>query len=178
MFSIRVSVGFVLDMGRRTWYSHCARYRRNVDDNIWTSTWYSQIWQKFLLLSTEKPYGTFCSRSAAPPTLSASYVPPMTECMAESWQQGAVRNLWNNNMHQTRMLSSILAIQHLFFAMMLLVAFKDCDLGVPIQIRTNGSVFPLQRLQAQTKTFSALIHNLLYADDLVVVTVNVCSLWI
>ena len=39
-----------------------------------------------------------------------------------------------------------------FFSMMLLVAFKDCDLGVPMQFRTDGSVFNLRRLQARTKT--------------------------
>lgn len=89
-------------------------------------------------------------------------------------QQGAVRYLWNINMHQTRMLSSILAIQHLF---------------------CNDAAGSLQRLRpwsahsdshqwqciqfaetTGTKTFSALMHNLLYADDLV--TVNVCPLWI
>ena len=49
--------------------------------------------------------------------------------------------------------------------MMLLVAFKDCDLGVPIQFRTDGSVFNLRRLQARTKVFSAVMRDLLFADD-------------
>ena len=53
----------------------------------------------------------------------------------------------------------------IFFSMMLLIAFKDCDLGVPVQFRTDGNVFNLRRLQAHTKTFSAVIRDLLYADD-------------
>ena len=49
--------------------------------------------------------------------------------------------------------------------MKLLVAFKDCDLGVPIQIRTDGSIFNLRRLQVRTKVFSAVVRDLLFADD-------------
>ena len=55
----------------------------------------------------------------------------------------------------------------IFFAMMLLVAFKDCDLGVSMQFRTDGSVFNLRRLQARTRVFSVILRNLLYADDCV-----------
>ena len=39
----------------------------------------------------------------------------------------------------------------IFFSMMLLVAFSDCDLGVPVRFRTDGSIFNLRRLQARTK---------------------------
>ena len=53
----------------------------------------------------------------------------------------------------------------IFFSMMLLIAFKDCDLGVPIQFRTHSSVFNLRRFQALTKTSLAVIRDLLYADD-------------
>ena len=55
----------------------------------------------------------------------------------------------------------------IFFAMMLLVAFKDCDLGVSMQFRTDGSVFNLRRLQARTSVFSVILRDLLYADDCV-----------
>ena len=55
----------------------------------------------------------------------------------------------------------------IFFSMMLLVAFKDCDLGVSMQFRTDGSVFNLRRLQARTKVFSVILRDLLYADDCV-----------
>ena len=53
----------------------------------------------------------------------------------------------------------------IFFAMMLLVAFKNCDLGVPIQSWADGSVFNLWRLHVRTKTIPALVRYLLYADD-------------
>ena len=51
----------------------------------------------------------------------------------------------------------------IFFAMMLLVAFKNCDTGIPVQCRPDGSV--LRRLHARTKSLSAVIRDLLYADD-------------
>jgi len=53
----------------------------------------------------------------------------------------------------------------IFFSIMLLVAFKDCDAGIPIRFRTDGSLFNLRRLQARSKTFAAVVRNLLYADD-------------
>lgn len=43
----------------------------------------------------------------------------------------------------------------IFFSMMLSVAFKDCNMGIPIQFCTDGDVFNLRRLQARTKTHSA-----------------------
>ena len=55
----------------------------------------------------------------------------------------------------------------IFFSMMLLVAFRNSDLGVSMQFRTDGSVFNLRRLQARTKVFTALLRELLYADDCV-----------
>ena len=33
----------------------------------------------------------------------------------------------------------------IFFSMMLSIAFKDCNLGVPVQFRTDGNVFDLRR---------------------------------
>ena len=53
----------------------------------------------------------------------------------------------------------------LFFSVMLHDAFKDCDKGVMIKFRSDGSIFNLRRLQARTKTSSMLIRDLLYADD-------------
>ena len=52
----------------------------------------------------------------------------------------------------------------IFFSIMLLVAFKDCDLGTPIQSRADGRVFNLQWLQVHTQTIPALVRDL-YADD-------------
>ena len=44
---------------------------------------------------------------------------------------------------------------------------KEADLteGIYIRFRTNGSVFNLRRLLAQTKTSEELILELLFADD-------------
>jgi len=53
----------------------------------------------------------------------------------------------------------------IFFAMMLFVAFKNCDTGIPVEFHPDGSVFNLCRLKAHTKTLSAVIRDLLYADD-------------
>ena len=49
--------------------------------------------------------------------------------------------------------------------MMLLIAFKDCSVGVPVQFRTVGNVFNLCRFQSHTKTFQGMVRDLLYADD-------------
>jgi len=38
----------------------------------------------------------------------------------------------------------------IFFAMMLIVAFRDCDLGIGVQFRTDGDIFHVRRLQAKT----------------------------
>ena len=48
---------------------------------------------------------------------------------------------------------------------MLLIAFKDYELGVPVRFRAADNVFNLRRLHARTKTFSAVIRDLLHADD-------------
>jgi len=49
--------------------------------------------------------------------------------------------------------------------MMLLIAFKDCELGVPVRFRSDGRVFNLRRLQARTKTSAAVIRDLLYTNE-------------
>jgi hypothetical protein len=56
-----------------------------------------------------------------------------------------------------------------FLSMMLLVAFKDCDIGIPVRFRTNGSIFILRRIQGHRR-FAAMIRVLLYADDCAFVT--------
>jgi len=57
----------------------------------------------------------------------------------------------------------------IFFSMMLLIAFKPCNLGVPVQFHTDGNVFNLRRFQSHTKTFQGVVRDLLYADDCVLI---------
>jgi hypothetical protein len=53
----------------------------------------------------------------------------------------------------------------LVFAALLSDAFKGCDRGIYIRYRTNGGLFNLRRLQAKTKVITALLQDLLFADD-------------
>lgn len=53
----------------------------------------------------------------------------------------------------------------LVFSAMLEDAFHNCQKGVSINLRTDGGVFNLRRLKAQTKTKQMLLRDLLYADD-------------
>lgn len=76
-------------------------------------------------------------------------------------------NCLNSLAYPTEPSKAVLAalLFSIFFAIMLLVAFKNRDTGMPVQFRPDGSVFNLCRLQARTKTLSAVIRDLLYADD-------------
>ena len=51
------------------------------------------------------------------------------------------------------------------FAAMLVDAFRDLDVGVYIQYRTDGKLFNLQRLQAKRKVIESLVRDFLFADD-------------
>ena len=51
------------------------------------------------------------------------------------------------------------------FAVAVIHAFKDCDLGIYIRYHTLGKVFNLNRFKAKIKTFITLVRDLLYADD-------------
>ena len=64
--------------------------------------------------------------------------------------------------------SSLFAI---FFAIVLLKAFKENDLGVYIRYRTTGKLFNIRRFMSASKTFMALIRDLYTNDcDLVIHT--------
>ena len=58
----------------------------------------------------------------------------------------------------------------IFFAIVLLKAFEENDLGVYIRYRTTGKLFNIRRFMSGSKTFMALIRALLYADDCNLVT--------
>ena len=51
------------------------------------------------------------------------------------------------------------------FSAMLTDAFRDADVGIGINYRTDGSVFNLRRLQAKTKVSTDTINDFLFADD-------------
>ena len=53
----------------------------------------------------------------------------------------------------------------IFFSVTLAYAFQGCDIGVFLRFRTSGKVFNLRRFNAKSKTFNALVRELLYADD-------------
>ena len=57
----------------------------------------------------------------------------------------------------------------IYFAVLLMSAFNDCDTGIQLKFRTSGKVFNLRRFYSKTKTFVMLIRELLYADDTVFV---------
>lgn len=53
----------------------------------------------------------------------------------------------------------------IYFAVAILHAFKNSDIGILVRYRTTGKLFNLTRYKAKTKTFIALVRDLLYADD-------------
>ena len=53
----------------------------------------------------------------------------------------------------------------LMFSAMLTDAFRDADVGIGINYRTDGSVFNLRRFQAKTKVSTDTINDFLFADD-------------
>jgi len=70
----------------------------------------------------------------------------MTACLAaRSWRN--IRTIRCHSWYQSGLRHRPLLF-NIFFSMMLLVAFEDCEIGVPIRFRTDGSIFNLRRLQA------------------------------
>ena len=58
----------------------------------------------------------------------------------------------------------------IFYAVVLLIAFKTNENGIYIRYRSSGKLFNLRRFAANTKVLSALLRDLLYADDCDLVT--------
>ena len=69
----------------------------------------------------------------------------------------------NNGTKQGCVLAPLLF--NIFYAAMLLDAFRNNDQGLHIKYRTDGGIFNLRRLQAKTKVIDLLARDLLYADD-------------
>ena len=53
----------------------------------------------------------------------------------------------------------------IIFSAMLQDAFRNCSSGVMIRFRSDGGIFNLQRLKAQTKVSLLLLRELLFAED-------------
>jgi len=53
----------------------------------------------------------------------------------------------------------------IFFSMMLLIAFQNTSKGIPLHYLTDGDLFNTWRFQAPTKVHTAIIRDLLFADD-------------
>ncbi|KAJ2942940.1 hypothetical protein O0L34_g15130 [Tuta absoluta] len=53
----------------------------------------------------------------------------------------------------------------IFFSALLLVAFKDCDVGVHLHTRKDGRLFNINLLKSATKRNDLIARELLYADD-------------
>ena len=53
----------------------------------------------------------------------------------------------------------------MMFSAMLTDAFRDGDIGLDFQYRTDGKLFNLRRLQAKTKVQEDIVRDLLFADD-------------
>ena len=77
----------------------------------------------------------------------------------------------DNEVKQGDILAPILFF--IYFAVLFMFAFNDCDTGIYLRFRTSGKVFNLRCLDAKTKTFETLIRELLYADDAVFIAHSV-----
>ena len=53
----------------------------------------------------------------------------------------------------------------IFFALLLLLAFRGCVDGIFLHTRSDGNLFNLARLKAKTKVQEVLIREMLFADD-------------
>ena len=50
----------------------------------------------------------------------------------------------------------------IFFSVMLYVAYKDCDIGIPLAFRTDRGLFDLRKLQAKTRVSHTMLRELLF----------------
>ena len=60
----------------------------------------------------------------------------------------------------------------IIFSAMLYDAFRNCNSGAMIRLRSNSSLFNLQRLKARTKVSLLLLRERLFADDCALIAHN------
>ena len=155
--------GFGVDAAQLIWYLLLGNCKKNVVNNIKTYTWPSLIWQRHLIQSTETFSGTFCVNLAVLPLSLPYYNNFIPVCVLKlSWldlsppafllKQGCILTLIIFNL----LLVAITLVSHRD------MQSSDC---VGIEYRLDGGLFNLRRLQAKTKTSSAMISALQYADD-------------
>ena len=60
----------------------------------------------------------------------------------------------------------------IIFSVMLHDAFRNCNSGAMIRLRSNGGLFNLQRLKARTKVPLLLLRELLFVDDCALIAHN------
>ena len=88
----------------------------------------------------------------------------------------------NHNSVMSRPLSLSNGVKHgcvlaptlfsIMFSVILMDTFRDTDVGIGINYRTDSSVFNLRRLQAKSKVRPDTVHDFLFADDWALNTVQ------
>ena len=141
--------------------------KKNVVNNIKTYTWPSLIWQKHLIQSTETFFGTFCVNVVVLPLIIAMLQLFNTGMCAQVVMAGSQLSSFSVDVgvRQGCVLAPI--IINLLLVAITLVSHRDLQSSdcVGIEYRLDGGLFNPRRLHAKTKTSSAIISALQYADD-------------
>ena len=135
------------------WSSVPVTSRKNAVNNTENCTWYLLTWLKPLTVWTESFHHGIESWTVDAGGLSD----PVT--VLSGTKQGCV-------------LAPLLF--NLYYATMLLVAFRRNTVSVDIYYHTDGGMFNIRRLQTPSKVHQRLARDLLYADDFALVAAG-CS---
>ena len=61
----------------------------------------------------------------------------------------------------------------IFFSLLLDVAFKTCNTGIPLVYRTDRNLFDLRKLQAKNLVHQTVVRELMFADDCALAAHNI-----